>query len=247
MKLEVPMSSVQINGSAEYHPTLFGEEEPALSLVRVRDVERQRRVPEQEPESDLLRTGIQSLYGQLSACTARCGRPIRTLGVTSCYEKEGKTTIGSHLASVAAENSQVLYVDANAPRPLVHRQLQEMIRARTDREGSEGILHPSLLPLSEARASDSVVPPLGETRLLLEHLSKQFNLVVVEMPPIESAGALEWGTLVDGIIVVVESERVRWQVAARCISMLEQAGGHLLGAVINKRRNYIPDWLYRLI
>jgi Mrp family chromosome partitioning ATPase len=62
---------------------------------------------------------------------------------------------------------------------------------------------------------------------------------------LDCTGVLDWAPLVDGVVLVVESERVRWQVAARGIELLEQAGTQVLGTVINKQREYIPEWLYQ--
>jgi Mrp family chromosome partitioning ATPase len=50
---------------------------------------------------------------------------------------------------------------------------------------------------------------------------------------------------VDGVILVLESGKTRRQVALNVKKQLEDAKGKLLGVVLNKRRHYIPDWIYR--
>ena len=50
---------------------------------------------------------------------------------------------------------------------------------------------------------------------------------------------------VDGVILVVEAERTRWPVAASVKESIERGGGRLLGVVFNKRRHYIPAFIYR--
>ncbi|MFB3123892.1 MAG: cobalamin biosynthesis protein CobQ, partial [Candidatus Binatia bacterium] len=50
---------------------------------------------------------------------------------------------------------------------------------------------------------------------------------------------------VDGVVLVVESGRTRRQVAFNAKKQLEEAGGKLLGVVLNKRRYYIPEFIYR--
>ena len=45
--------------------------------------------------------------------------------------------------------------------------------------------------------------------------------------------------------LVLEAGKTRRQVAIRARKELEEAGGKLLGVVLNKRRYYIPDWIYR--
>ena len=95
--------------------------------------------------------------------------------------------------------------------------------------------------------STSEYSTIEETRCLLQSLAAKFDLLIVDLSPLDVAGALEWATLLDGIVIVVEAERVRWQMAARSIAVLEQAGGNVLGTVINKRRDYVPQWLYHRI
>ncbi|CAK0775026.1 putative ATPases involved in chromosome partitioning-like [Gammaproteobacteria bacterium] len=49
----------------------------------------------------------------------------------------------------------------------------------------------------------------------------------------------------DGIVMVIQAEKVRPVVAQYAKGLVEQAGGNFLGAVLNKRRNYIPEFLYK--
>ena len=53
--------------------------------------------------------------------------------------------------------------------------------------------------------------------------------------------------LVQGVLLVIQSERVRWPVAKRFVTDLERSGANLLGAVMNRRRQHIPGWLYRTL
>jgi len=59
--------------------------------------------------------------------------------------------------------------------------------------------------------------------------------------------ALALAKLADGSVMIVEAERTRAPVAAECKRLIEASGGRLLGAVMNRRRLYIPDMLYRLL
>lgn len=49
---------------------------------------------------------------------------------------------------------------------------------------------------------------------------------------------------VDGVVLVVESERTRREVALQYKDRLEKSGAHILGVVLNKRRFHIPEWVY---
>jgi Mrp family chromosome partitioning ATPase len=167
--------------------------------------------------------------------------------VTSCYRREGRTTVAAHLADVVSQGRRVLFLDANVPRPVVHRAMQEAARAGISLANGAAQTRQACAGASSASPARRVVAPpmLHETRDLLQSLCAQFDLVVVDLPPLCAAEALEWAPLLDGILLVAQSERVRWQVAAQGIAVLEQSGGRVLGAILNKRRNYIPHWLYR--
>jgi Mrp family chromosome partitioning ATPase len=83
---------------------------------------------------------------------------------------------------------------------------------------------------------------------LYAQLRGEFELVVVDCPAMESG---EYSTLLpeaaDGIFLVIRAEATRPAVIAHTKALVEQAGGHFLGAVLNARRNYIPEFMYRLL
>jgi Mrp family chromosome partitioning ATPase len=83
---------------------------------------------------------------------------------------------------------------------------------------------------------------------LYDQLRDQFDLVVVDCPAMESG---EYPMLLpdeaDGIFLVIRAETTRPAVITHAKTLVEQAGGHFLGAVLNARRNYIPGFLYRLL
>lgn len=83
---------------------------------------------------------------------------------------------------------------------------------------------------------------------LYEQLRGEFELIVVDCPAMESG---EYSTLLpeeaDGIFLVIRAESTRPAVIAHAKTLVEQAGGHFLGAVLNARRNYIPGFMYRLL
>ncbi|HXO03874.1 MAG TPA: hypothetical protein VN900_17550 [Stellaceae bacterium] len=76
----------------------------------------------------------------------------------------------------------------------------------------------------------------------------QFELIVVDCPAMEAG---EYSMLLpeeaDGIFLVIRAEGTRPAVIAHSKALVEQAGGHFLGAVLNARRNYIPGFLYRML
>lgn len=166
--------------------------------------------------------------------------------------------IAANLAVCASElySGRVLLVDANPRYASV--------------AGQFGVAsHPGLgdclageLPVSECIVATSSpnlsVLPAGSGSNLASHLSEQrsstvfrdlrkhFDLIVIDLPPArEMDEAILASHLADGFLLVLESERIRRQVAQRVKRQFEQIDAKLLGVVLNKRRNHIPGWLYR--
>jgi Mrp family chromosome partitioning ATPase len=104
----------------------------------------------------------------------------------------------------------------------------------------------SVACLVGARGNAAADP--GTLNALYEQLRGQFELIVVDCPAIESG---EYSALLpeaaDGIFLVIRAEATRPAVVTHAKALVEQAGGRFLGAVLNGRRNYIPQFLYRLL
>lgn len=80
----------------------------------------------------------------------------------------------------------------------------------------------------------------------LKMARKRFDYIILTAPPVP--GSLEVRAIcakVDGVVLVLRSGKTRWQIARKCKETLEEAGGRILGVVLNRRRHYIPQWIYR--
>jgi protein-tyrosine kinase len=85
-------------------------------------------------------------------------------------------------------------------------------------------------------------------RGLFSALRNRFELTVVDCPSIAGGGYADLiPEAADGIIFVVEAEKVRPAVIVHAKELVQQAGGNIIGAVLNRRQNYIPEFLYRVM
>jgi Mrp family chromosome partitioning ATPase len=101
----------------------------------------------------------------------------------------------------------------------------------------------SAVPLNSGSAWQNGNSPRAEA--FWERLRQNFDLVLVDSPPAaSSADGLAISSKVDGVIIVVEAERTRWPVAESTRDSIERSGGKILGIVFNKRRYYIPRFIY---
>lgn len=83
-------------------------------------------------------------------------------------------------------------------------------------------------------------------RELWDELRKRFDVIVLDLPASsESRLGLVCATLCDGVVVVVEAEKTRAPVVENLISSLRSVGANLLGTILNRRRFYLPQRIYR--
>ncbi len=73
-------------------------------------------------------------------------------------------------------------------------------------------------------------------------------LVLWDLPPISrSPAALLMAPHSQGVILVARAGHTRKAVLRHTARQFEQAGTQVLGVVLNRTHNWIPEWLYRLI
>jgi capsular exopolysaccharide synthesis family protein len=97
----------------------------------------------------------------------------------------------------------------------------------------------------------SLLGPLGlfesdKFDLFIKIIRERYDYVILDAPPVPIFS--EFRVLcnkVDGVVLVINSEKTRRQVAIKAKKEIDNAGGKLLGAVLNRRKFYIPKWIYR--
>ena len=80
----------------------------------------------------------------------------------------------------------------------------------------------------------------------LKGVFERFYYLVMACPV--ASGSSEVAAIcakVDGIIMVILSGKTREQIALKAKEDLEGAGGTILGAILNRRKYYIPEFFYR--
>ena len=204
-------------------------------------------------------TLYQSLLNRIQAQGFGPGGQKRTLGITSCLAGEGVTTITSNLAIHAAMHDgwRTIVVDANLSRPKQHKifDLSDSpgIRAAARNRGvieqcvqTTTFSNLYVFPAETEQAGRGDVVPVDQWEGLMQYLSPEFDLVVVDVPAI-TAPTNVTGMLggLDGVLVVLEAERISDEAAQRELHMLQEAGANLLGIVFNKYRSPLPKWLDR--
>jgi len=168
----------------------------------------------------------------------------RTLLVTSTRESEGKSSTALAISqSFARQGRSVLLIDADLRKP--------SFQTGRDDQGLTGLLtnHDELAQQVVFTQFENMwllpcgpLPPnpadLLSTRRfgsILEQATQQFDLVVVDGPPILGlADAPLLSASVNGVLFVVESGQTRTRAAVESLNRLEASGAHILGAILTK-------------
>ncbi len=87
-----------------------------------------------------------------------------------------------------------------------------------------------------------------DLQVRLAELRSDFDYVLLDGPSVNLyIDATLLGRLVDGVVLVLQANSTRREVARKAKASLESAGVRLLGAVLNKRTFPIPEFLYRKV
>src|SRR6185312_13338463 len=181
------------------------------------------------------------------------------LQVVAATSGEGTSTIAREFALLAATSGQrlTLLIDANRGNPQTARGFNcDTSRGLVELPWHTGDLRAAAQPIAgtllsvacligERGPRRSDAQTVGE---LYNRLRDEFELIVVDCPAVASGEYLDLAPeTADGVILVVKAETTRPAVVSHAKGQVEQAGGHLLGAVLNRRGDYIPDFLYRML
>jgi Mrp family chromosome partitioning ATPase len=82
-------------------------------------------------------------------------------------------------------------------------------------------------------------------RRVVARLRETFDFAILDLPPfLESTETAIMAVPLDGLLVVVESRRLKWEVIQHGISSLQEKHVPVLGTVINRRRYELPKIIY---
>lgn len=105
------------------------------------------------------------------------------------------------------------------------------------------------LAVSQIAASDAgltAVLDAPELETILNTLREGYELIVIDAPGFgASSSAASLGAIADGVVLVIQSGRTRWQVAQSAMDQIAAQKGTVLGVILNQWRYYIPSFIYR--
>lgn len=190
------------------------------------------------------------------ALLAREGKQ-KTFTVISGGVGEGKSTTLFNLAYVCAEQgSKVLIIDSDLRRPVQHKMVglanrTGMVNVLTGELKAEEVVQetgvPNLWMMTSGRLRRGSLGIMNSPRLraMLDSVKEQYDYILLDSPPI--LGVTDAAILAgeaDGVLLVVQYRKYPKIISLRAKRMIENAGGHLMGAVLNNINIMRDDYYY---
>ncbi len=184
---------------------------------------------------------------------------------TSCKRREGVSTILYNFAYTIAGNMdrKVVVVDANLNSPVLHKWVgvnddsagfAEIISGQSSLDdviiqtSSNGEDTFDFIPAGKKRNQSLVHYDSNDFSDLMEELRGRYDIILFDTPSMVGAPETTiMGQYMDGVIMVVEAEKTRWEVAAHSKSALESANVNITGVILNKKKMFIPKAIYKYL
>ena len=188
------------------------------------------------------------------------GRKIKTLLFSSSTEGEGNSTVLINFGiTLASGGDKVLLVDANLRNPTLHDLFNidkksgftELLLEKNTLKGvikktqiknlsviTSGIPHSNPFSIFESKSLDSFI----------KQMKDQTDWVLFDSPPINSYNdSSTLAAKMDGVVMIVQAEKTRWELIQSAKERIENGKVKILGAVLNRRKMYIPGWVYKML
>lgn len=203
------------------------------------------------PVSETFRTLRTNIYFSIAA------QSKGTILITSALSGEGKSTVAANLGVVMAQaGKRVVIIDCDLRNPVMHKYFNiinnqglsnllshDLVLGDTiHTTGTEG---PSLITSGPIPPNPSELLASQKMMDLLQHLSAQFDTVLIDTPPVIAVtDAVVLATRVDGVLLVLKAESTVLDKVKRAKQQLEMANAKIIGVVLNDVKIKRSDYNY---
>ncbi len=173
------------------------------------------------------------------------------IGVTSAMRGEGKSTTAVNLSYVLAESGKkVLLIDGDMRLPSIARKMRidnsigltDLLKGedtiQMNQFKSDVIDNWYILPSGNLPPNPSEL--LGSKRMenLLKVLSKRFDYIVIDLPPVNLVSdALTVSKLITGMVVVIREDYTEKKELETCFRQIKLSDVKVFGCVINETKS----------
>jgi capsular exopolysaccharide synthesis family protein len=185
---------------------------------------------------------------------------MRNILITSAQTLEGKTTTALGLAFTAAllkPNKRILLVDMDLRNSDIHHMLglkespglREMFCGLSkDKDCFHATRFSNLMVIPSGKQAVDMPDIFQDEALaqLFKGITERFDLVFYDSPPIKDhLDALYLGSIADAVLMVVHPKISRTDLVMHARDEIRQAGGKIVGTILNAFRNPIPSFFAR--
>jgi protein-tyrosine kinase len=187
---------------------------------------------------------------------------FKTFLLTGSEEKVGVSTVTFNLGlvmSLSLADQRILLVDANLSNPSLHLAFGLATSPGLMEYLFEGlslteVIQPSSLPnldlICIGQFDNQAISPFDSLEFsnFLKEAKRHYSFVLLDSAPaLRSSMTRMISSKTDGVIVVTEANRTRWEVVNELTRQLHSDGASVVGCFLNKRRFVIPKWAYRFV
>ncbi|MBN3038098.1 MAG: CpsD/CapB family tyrosine-protein kinase [Candidatus Omnitrophica bacterium] len=201
----------------------------------------------------IVRTNLQTL---------RAEKGYKSFALTSAINGEGKTVTTLNLAISVAhdlDHKSVLLIDADMRKGKLAQYLgierspglSDVLKGEVQAE--DIIVSPNIDNLSVIVSGKMPKNPaelLGSKKMksLLTSLKNKFDYIFIDTPPVMPlTDACTLGSLVDGVVLVIQASRTQRGVVKHALGRLYQAHAKTLGYIMTNIEYHLPHYLYRYV
>jgi protein-tyrosine kinase len=188
---------------------------------------------------------------------ASMDKPCRSILFTSTSPRDGKSTVAANLAVVMAQaGHRVVLIDADLRKPVLHvifdvDNRQGLTSCLLKEVEVESVLHNGLVENLYVMTSGPIPPNPAEvlnssrTETVLKQLLDEYDYVFIDSPPLLAVtDASILSTLVDGVVLIINSATTRTELAREATEQLRKANARVIGVVLNQVKMDSNDYKY---
>lgn len=179
--------------------------------------------------------------------------------ITSALSEEGSTTVAVNLAKILSEenNSKILLIEGNIRNPVI----QDILNLPGTKGLTDHILNNA--PLHEVIQATSI-PNLSvicsgsnkedffsfdatkQFTRLIEQVKEEYKIILFDaLPVLEYPKTAFISSHFDGTILIVRAHKTLRSDVEKAKEEIINSGGKILGVILNRKKNYVPEKIYR--
>ena len=197
---------------------------------------------------------------QANILSLQNGVKVKTIYVTSCFNEEGKTTAAISMAHALSINkNKVLLVDGNPRAPILHtcyhtaqdpglsRLLDNPELSQSDLSQTTFYPNLNLLPFGSTTTSRPNLLAENGISTFLKEYAQKYDYIIMDGHSMTGSDTSMIAAQFDAIVIVAQCEKTKWEIVKQASQRMTLMGGNVLGIVLNRRKFYIPNFIYKAL